>query len=445
MAAGIAKHPAGRVTQVFNDEAEQQAAYNWLENPRVHGANVVRAMGLATASQCVDAGLQRVYVAGDGSSIRVTDRRGVKGTGRVGTKKAKGRGFEVLSGLAIDPSGTPIGLISQRYWARTGKLKGKSHKKRKLEDKETRYCVEFMRETAALFEEINEGADVACKPCGLLDRGYDARHVLEEAVTLRDKFDTIVRAAYNRRVDDPDVRYLWESLERQPALCSYMLDVPAGPNRQARVAHMEVYACEVRLRLRDPWTKKENMVTLGAVLTHEVGTTPAGEKRIEWFLLTTLPVANATDACAVIEAYGFRWRIEEFHRTWKSGLCNVEDSELRSAEAIQKWAVLLASVAARAVHLCRATRSTPNAPAATEFTEAEIDAVIVLRQPKGIVLGDRPPLHLVVRWVADLGGYTGKSSGGPPGPIVIGRGLLKVRSAVDAFEKLREMQAGSEK
>ena len=262
---------------------------------------------------------------------------------------------------------------------------------------------------------------------------------------MRDLLETIVRAAYNRRVHDPEVRYLWELLERQPVLCSYKLDVPAGPNRQARVAHMEVRASEGRLRLRDPWTKKEKMVTLGAVLTREVGTTPAGEKRIEWFLLTTLPVLTATDTCEVIRAYGFRWRIEEFHRTWKTGLCNVEDNELRSAEAIQKWAILLAAVAARAVHLCRVARSTPDVPASTEFTEAELEAVIVLRQPKGVGLRDRAPLHQVVRWVADLGGYTGKSSGGPPGPMVIGRGLIKVRAAVHTLRNLREFQAGGEK
>ena len=54
----------------------------------------------------------------------------------------------------------------------------------------------------------------------------------------------------------------------------------------------------------------------------------------------------------------------------------------------------------------------------------------MLRRPAGYRLGDRPPLHQVVRWIADLGGYTGKSSGGPPGPKVIGRGLLELRAAV---------------
>ncbi len=106
---------------------------------------------------------------------------------------------------------------------------------------------------------------------------------------------------------------------------------------------------------------------------------------------------------------------KEFHRAWKSRLCRVEDNELRSAEAIQKWAIVLDSMDVRAVHLARAARATPDLPAATEFTDDEIVATIVLRQPKGISIEDRPPLHLVVRWIANLGGYTGKSAGSPPG------------------------------
>ncbi len=97
----------------------------------------------------------------------------------------------------------------------------------------------------------------------------------------------------------------------------------------------------------------------------------------------------------MVNAYSFLWRIQEFHRAWKRGLCRVKDNELRSAEAIQKWAVVLATVAVRAVHLSRAARTTHDLPAATEFTDDEIEANLFLRRPKGISVEDRPPFHLV--------------------------------------------------
>jgi hypothetical protein len=42
-----------------------------------------------------------------------------------------------------------------------------------------------------------------------------------------------------------------------------------------------------------------------------------------------------------------------------------------------------------------------------------------------------------VRWLADIGGYTGpKVSGGPPGSVTIRRGLDYIRPVADALEQL---------
>jgi len=42
----------------------------------------------------------------------------------------------------------------------------------------------------------------------------------------------------------------------------------------------------------------------------------------------------------------------------------------------------------------------------------------------------------VVRWVAEIGGYTGKSSGGPPGSTTIARGLEQVLVVARALAAL---------
>jgi len=81
----------------------------------------------------------------------------------------------------------------------------------------------------------------------------------------------------------------------------------------------------------------------------------------------------------------------------------------------------------------------PAGRAASLLSGEEIDAVIVLRRPKGFKLGDRPSLQRVMRWIADLGGYTGKSSGGPPGAI-IGRGMREVQAATRAIRNLLKMK-----
>ncbi|HVW28761.1 MAG TPA: hypothetical protein VHC69_25520, partial [Polyangiaceae bacterium] len=49
-----------------------------------------------------------------------------------------------------------------------------------------------------------------------------------------------------------------------------------------------------------------------------------------------------------------------------------------------------------------------------------------------------PTLGQAVRWVADLGGYVGNRSSGPPGTTIIGRGLERVLMAAEIFGELRQ-------
>jgi hypothetical protein len=48
--------------------------------------------------------------------------------------------------------------------------------------------------------------------------------------------------------------------------------------------------------------------------------------------------------------------------------------------------------------------------------------------------GSNPPIDRVVDLLARIGGYVGKSSGGPPGPLVLARGLLKIEYLALALE-----------
>ena len=48
-----------------------------------------------------------------------------------------------------------------------------------------------------------------------------------------------------------------------------------------------------------------------------------------------------------------------------------------------------------------------------------------------------PTIAEATLWIAEMGGYTGKSSGGPPGTITIGRGLERLLIAAQVFEGLK--------
>ena len=238
-------------------------------------------------------------------------------------------------------------------------------------------------------------------------------------------------------------RYLVDELSAVAPRYSYALDVKAGPGRSARKAHLAVRIVRVQLRLRDKQSGDVQPFEVDVVEAREEGTCPSGEKPIAWRLLTNHRVETAEDAREVIEAYAKRWAIEIFHKTWKTGACNVEDSQLRDREHVIKWATLMAAVAARIERLKNLSRSEPDLPADRELSKYELLALITLKRRTKkrteTIPDDVPTLAQAIWWMAELGGYTGKSSGGPPGAITIQRGFVKVAAAAAAIRELDRM------
>jgi nucleotide-binding universal stress UspA family protein len=422
-----ALRPAGQVTRVCETSAEREGAFRFLENKRIKASAVGAACYEACARECEG---EDIFVAIDGSSLSFTDRKRIRGLGGVGNWSARLRGIHVATALAIDRRGIPMGLCGQTWWTRTAPTKPvKAHRSMETE---TRYGVGLLKETDARLRA--HGAN----PWYQLDRGFDVWPILQ--LGCREKMRMTVRAVGTRKVLDStgERRPLREVLHESPSLGKYSVDLPAQFGRPARRAEMDVRVATVLVPLKVGKKRREH-VELQVVRATEIGPL---KKPLEWILFTTVPVKTFEDARAVLHAYTMRWRIEEFHRTWKRGLCNVEDSQLRSAEAVIKWATILAAVAVRANRLTKLRDSDPTVPATAEFSRLELDAIILLRRPKGVALGYTPSLVTAIRWVADLGGYTGRSSGGPPGPAVIGRGLEKIDTLARGLANLEQMKSG---
>ncbi len=206
------------------------------------------------------------------------------------------------------------------------------------------------------------------------------------------------------------------------------------------MARVAVRTATVQLDVSHDWKAKRSNPTLNVVWVHETHA-PRGEKPLDWMLYTSAPIDTIEDVLLVIRSYMMRWRIEDFHKTWKSGHCRVEEMLLRSARAVTTWATLLAAVAARIERLRHLARSEPETPASVELSDVEIDALKILKRDQKkkteVVGDDMPTIALAVRWLADIGGYTGKSSGGPPGATTIGRGLENLAVATRVLESLQ--------
>ena len=423
VAAGVAARPAGRVTAVFAPGRDRDVAYAWLENPRVTPRALRRAQYAATWQRARD--LPFVWVAADATDVEVTDRAACKGTGRLGAV-GDHRGFVVTSALALAPDGAVLGLVAQDWQARAEGPVGDRHQ-RPFHAKESYAWVRVERTADAWAATHAPGVDL----WWVADRGGDIAAWLHD-LRARTRLFT-VRACHDRRVVDRDAVRVRAQLAAQPVAGRY--DVALRTPGAARVATVSVRYAAVTLQLHHRLAGRTFAVALWAVWVHEDA--PPGCEPLDWLLFTSYPVADFGDACLVIRGYQLRWRGEEFHFAWKSGVCDVETTQLRSAAAIQKWGGILASVATRALQLRDAARQTPTVAATTCFTPAEIEAALVLRQPRDAAPVAAVPLGRMVRWVAELGGYTGRSSGGPPGTVTIARGLEQVQTAAKALANLR--------
>lgn len=435
IAAGVSLRPAGKVTAAFGTSAQRQGAFRLLESKSVQTGALAEASARATA--LLASGLEEVVVPQDGTSLHLTDTQGSKQTGSIGRRDAGARGFQVMTALALSEEGTPLGVLAQRLWARSPRAVAKSpggHDVRALEQRESQQWLTVMEEALQALADV----DCQARPWFQKDRGADGWQLLEW-MSSQSQVLVTVRAAQNRRLHG-EQSLLFEALAQAPVLGCFELELPAQRGRPARTARLKVRARQVALALRDRRTGRRTCCTLWALSAREMGRLPAGQKRLCWRLLTNYPVNSFEDARRVLRNYSLRWRVEDFHKTWKS-VGRVEDSQLHSQPAVEKWARLLADNAMRIERLKHLARTQPDAPANVELSEEEVDALLILKRPEDYRAKLRPSISTAVTLIAELGGYTGKtSSGGPPGSITIGRGLKELEVAVRTLRAVSLLQ-----
>lgn len=462
VAQSLAERPAGRITSFCRTAADQQAAYGLVENEAVCPIEITRSAARAAISRGADSPYILTLI--DGSSLALTDRTGDKGLGQVGAH-ASTKGLVVQSALALHASGTPLGIIAQKFWARApsaGKDKKKSKDRRKLADKETQHALDV----------VQEAEDIAATQPGCprlwfqMDRGYDCWPILQRMTESTSLYT--VRGAYNRALwidqdataDDEDDRYVLDALARSHVVGTLKVEVAANATRKARTATLSLRATSVDVRLKDqsrrlhkpdPHTGKDKRVAVTWparvwVVQALEQDPPSDHEQLQWMLWTNHPIQSVHDAQLVVNNYALRWRIEEFHRLWKSGALQIEDSLLRAALHFERLARLAACVACRLLRLTYLARTDSQRPVAQEFSPIELEALDVLHRTSRSKRSPAPTpvanltISQTVRLLADLGGYTGKSSGGPPGALVLSRGYKRLSEACDIIQRIHEIR-----
>jgi len=442
MAAAIASKPGGRVSAVFCRPAERQGAYDFVESEHVDEAAILAS----TVRACVQRACEYpfVFVPLDGTSLTLADHSRAKDFGSIGSRERGARGLKVIDAIAVSPTGVPIGLAGMRWWAR-GPTPTRHKRRRVSVEKETTYWLDAITNVTSAFADEPRRPRVWFQ----VDREGDAQALLHalaasgEWFTVRSNSDRRLTTSGEERTQQR--RYLRGYLGRRKPVGFDLLEVPAREGRPARLACLALRTARVVLKTRDKRSLRHKDLTVNVVWAREhrgrsTRSSRSGHtsfRQLDWILLTNHPVDTLEDVRKVVFGYTQRWRIEDFHRAWKSGVCNVEDNQLRARTHVIRWATVLAAVAIRAERVKHLSREKPTEPATLEFSGVEIEALILLkrhyRKRTETITDDVPDLETATRWVAELGGYTGKSSGGPPGSITIQRGLEYLRPAAEAL------------
>lgn len=412
----VLEQPGGRISDVVVDPAERQAAYDFVEGP-LRPELLVASFAEATLRAAT--ALPFTYVAIDGTSLTLTDRMAAKGFGSIGQRAIPTRGLKVINALAIEPSGVPLGLVDMQFWVRKARAtKGRGWRRRRM-DTEVVHWVECIQRV------LRRAAEHSVRPWVTMDREGDCGDMLRALTRAAARFT--VRSSQNRRVSATK-RLLRAEMSRRPIMGQHMVDMTT--NEVVDIALLDVRVGRVVLDLphHTAGTRRREDFPVNVVSVKE-RRAPRHRQRLDWMLLTNADVETLDDVRAVINGYSYRWRIEDFHRTWKDGHCRVEETQLRHRDHVVRWVTMHAAVATRVERLKHLARTQPDEPATIAFSEIEVEALRIrkrqIKKRTETISDDPPTIATAVRWLAETGGYQGKPTENP-GATTIARGLERL-------------------
>jgi Transposase DDE domain len=405
--------------------ATYMAFWRFITNPRVTVERLLE--GWSDQTRIAVAG-RHVLAIQDTSEIKFSttedDRRGL---GKI--KKGNAYGVLLHAMLAVDAdTGNCLGLIGGHVWTR-GEKNEIPHAQRGLADKESRRWVT----TAEQAKDVLAQTD---KITVINDREGD--FYAHWAHTPDDNVELLSRVMHDHRLVEGGT--LRKAAARLSFCAKAVIELPKRVDRPGRKAHLSLRFGAVVLKRPEKTPDKDlpESVPLNFVEVVELHP-PGGAEPIHWILLTTHKVASAADAWQIVTWYKLRWTIEQLFRSMKSQGLQIEDSQLQSANRLEKLVAIAARAAVIVIQLVQARNGPETLPACFAFSADEIEVIEALNKSlqgkTQLQKNPYPPNTLAgAAWViAKLGGWSGYASHRPPGPITFHNGLARFHTLAGAW------------
>lgn len=417
----IVRHPGGSIPQHNERWYDTKATYEFFKNEDIKLDDIIAAINAFGASHAEH---KRLLVVHDTSTISYNDLQ-AEGLGYI--DNAAGKGIFCHSSIAATTTGIPLGLLHQQIWSREPSQLGRSvsRKQKPFEDKES---YKWYKGIASVNQLL--GGEVEKIHIG--DRDADIYELFFSKP--EEKAELLIRARHNRKTAAGS--HLWQHISKQPVAAEEEIIIPDRTGKRKKKVKVKLRYKEVEILCP---VHKEGKTYNSVVLTAiEIKQKENNKDGINWKLLTTLKVSNAEQAKQCMRWYSYRWLIERFHYVLKSG-CGIETLQLKKAESLMKAVAVYSLAAFNIMQLTYQSRQIPDASCEVVLSRRQWEALYMLKFKTNKLPKQPPTLLEATKWLAQMGGYLGRKSDGPPGLKTVWLGYESLLQAVALYEIIKNL------
>jgi hypothetical protein len=425
LATVLGAQPSASLPDATDDPAALKAAYRFFDNDYVRAEAMLASHVLSTTRRMQAVPL--VLAVQDTTYLDWTDHPATEGLGPLAAWSHQG--LLAHTTLALTPERVPLGLLAQQVWARDKDVRRQQdHKQRAITEKESQ---KWLRSLEAVNAARSDCPDTHFVSVGDREADVYDLFLVERGVGV----DLLIRAAQDRKAEHEE-KYLWAAMATAALAATVTVHMGARAAQPAREATLNLRWRQVTLRPPNSRAKEQlPNVRVWAVWAVEPDP-PAGVAAVEWLLLTTVPILTTADALERLDWYAARWGIEVWHKVLKSG-CRIEGKQLETAARLTRCLTLYSVIAWRILYATMLARAAPNLPCTLLLDDEEWQGLYCRIHRVAVAPAKPPTLRQAVRWIAQLGGFLGRTRDGEPGVTVLWKGFQHLVDVAAMYRIMR--------
>lgn len=402
----ISRNPSGSIAEVTQDWGSAKAAYRFFDNPEIAREKILEPHREHTKER-IQASQETVFIQ-DTTCVIVKGEE-AEGFGPIGRSEARTQGMLVHTVLAVDTErNETLGVVGQEVWVRDGYYdQNESGRQRRNRARESECWQRGI-------EEIDRQGLTHCG-ISIFDRGGDIFEVLR--MLKSDDKRHVIRVSQDRLLGD-DKNHLYETVRASEVQGTLEVSVPAKAGQKGRRALISIRHAQVEIKPPRILGRSSEPIVSNVVEALEEHP-PKGNNPLHWMLHTSEPIDSVEASVRVIKLYTYRWKIEEFHKSLKTG-CHIEQRSFATRKRLETFLGFASVVSVMLLKL------RDNAKDETSDNHGLNPVQLLCLRRKNRKLGRHPNAQAVLRAIAQLGGFMNRKSDGNPGWITLWRGMIQL-------------------